>query len=86
MNLELDNRKKAVEKQIKVNIQKNEDGTAKATVTTTTQENGETIVKEEVFEGTLEEVKAQIDAYDKGTTVKVIEKRIVKEIEEEVSE
>ncbi len=48
---------KQIEKKVKVNIQKNDDGTAKAVVTTTSTENGETVTKDEVFEGTEEEVK-----------------------------
>ena len=40
----------------------NEDGTVKAVVTTSSNENGEATTKEEIFTGTEEEVKAKIDA------------------------
>jgi K(+)-stimulated pyrophosphate-energized sodium pump len=54
----------AVKKIIKMNIDKNDDGTAKATVTTTTTENGEEVTKDEIFEGTLEEVKKKLNAFE----------------------
>ncbi len=54
----------AATKIVKMNIDKNDDGTAKATVTTTTTENGESITKDEVFEGTLEEVKKKLNAFE----------------------
>ena len=44
----------AATKIVKMNIDKNDDGTAKATVTTTTTENGKEVTKDEIFEGTLE--------------------------------
>ena len=50
--------KEMVEKNVKVEIIKTEDGKAKATVTTS--ENGKE--NTEVFEGSLEEVKAQVEA------------------------
>jgi K(+)-stimulated pyrophosphate-energized sodium pump len=74
------------EKIVKVNIEKNDDGTAKATVTTTTTKNGETTTEDKVYEGTLEEVKAQLDALeDVGVKVKG-KKKIIKKIVEEVEE
>ena len=54
----------AATKIVKMNIDKNDDGTAKATVTTTTTENGESITKDEVFEGTLVEVKKKLNAFE----------------------
>ncbi len=54
---------KEMEKEVKVDVQNNDDGTAKAVVTTTTTENGEKVTKEEVFEGTMEEVEAKLEAY-----------------------
>jgi K(+)-stimulated pyrophosphate-energized sodium pump len=54
----------AVKKIVKMNIDKNDDGTAKATVTTTTTENGEEVTKDEIFEGTLEEVKKKLNAFE----------------------
>ena len=44
----------AATKIVKMNIDKNDDGTAKAIVTTTTTENGKEVTKDEIFEGTLE--------------------------------
>ena len=49
---------------VKMNIDKNDDGTAKATVTTTTTENGKEVTKDEVFEGTLEEVEKKLNAFE----------------------
>lgn len=56
--------KNNVENSVKVNIEKNEDGTAKATITTTIIENGEKTTEEKTFEGTLEEVKKKIKEYE----------------------
>ncbi|MGG6229343.1 sodium-translocating pyrophosphatase [Tenacibaculum sp. SDUM215027] len=49
---------------VKVNIEKNDDGTAKATITTTIIKNGEEKTEEKTFEGTLEEVENKIKAYE----------------------
>lgn len=70
------------QKEVKVNIEKNDDGTAKATVITSTTENGQESTQEEVFEGTLEEVRAKIDAYNEKSNDSKI---IIKEIEEEIN-
>ncbi len=64
-----------IEQSVKVEMTKNDDGTVKAVVTTTTTENGETVFKEEIFEGTEAEVKAKVEA-----------KKVIKEIIEEVEE
>jgi K(+)-stimulated pyrophosphate-energized sodium pump len=53
----------AATKIIKMNIDKNDDGTAKAIVTTTTTENGKEVTKDEIFEGTLEEVEKKLNAF-----------------------
>ena len=53
-----------VKKIVKVNIDKNDDGTAKATITTTTTENGQEVTEDEIFEGTLEEVKEQLNSFE----------------------
>ena len=53
----------AATKIVKMNIDKNDDGTAKATVTTTTTENGKEVTKDEIFEGTLEEVEKKLNAF-----------------------
>lgn len=75
------------EKIVKVNIEKNDDGTAKATVTTTTTKDGETTTEDKVYEGTLEEVKAQLDALEDVETKvegkKKMIKKVIKEVEEE---
>ncbi|MBT8393551.1 MAG: sodium-translocating pyrophosphatase, partial [Bacteroidia bacterium] len=74
---------KEIKKEVKVNIEKNDDGTAKAVITTTTTENGEETVKEEVFEGTMEEVEAKLEAYKgEGDDVKIKTKKIIEEVEE----
>ncbi|MDE0534820.1 sodium-translocating pyrophosphatase [Tenacibaculum sp. L6] len=49
---------------VKVNIEKNDDGTAKATITTTIIKNGEETTEEKIFEGTLEEVEQKIKEYE----------------------
>jgi len=74
----------SVQKEVRVEMKKNDDGTVNAIVTTTTTENGEKSVTEEVFAGTEEEVKAKIEAY-KGdaSDVKIKVKRIIEEVVEE---
>jgi K(+)-stimulated pyrophosphate-energized sodium pump len=73
-------------REIKVDIQDNEDGTAKAIVTSITTENGETKTEEQVFEGTMEEIKARINAL-KDVEVKVVgEKKVIEKEIEEVNE
>ncbi len=79
---------KELEKEVKVNLQKNDDGTVKAIVTTTTTSDGEETVDEQVFEGTEEEVKAKINALEdvevnieKG---KKVIKKVIKDVEEVV--
>ncbi|MBT8304034.1 MAG: hypothetical protein KJP09_06155, partial [Bacteroidia bacterium] len=74
------------QKQVEVKMEANEDGTAKATVTTTTTENGEVKVDEQLIEGTIEEVKAKVEAL-KDVDAKVnVKKKEVKIIEEKVME
>ncbi len=63
----------------------NEDGTVKAVVTTSSNENGEATTKEEIFTGTEEEVKAKIDAL-KETIGNLKGKKVVKKIIKEVEE
>ena len=76
---------KEMGKEVKVEMTKNDDGSVKAVVTTTTTENGEAVTKDEIFEGTEAEVKAKLDAL-KDVNVKVEGKKVVKEIIEEVEE
>ena len=74
----------AVQKEVRVEMKKGDDGVVNATVTTTTTENGEQSVTEEKFTGTEEEVKAKVEA-NKGSAsdVKINVKKVVKEIVEE---
>jgi K(+)-stimulated pyrophosphate-energized sodium pump len=70
---------KEVEKYVDVKIETNDNGSAVGTMTTTTIENGEKVVSEQVFKGSLEEVKAEIEAR-KNAKVKV-EKVVEKEVQ-----
>lgn len=76
----------SVEKRVEVKMTKNEDGTTKANVVTTTVTNGgEEVVEEKVFEGTEEEVKAQLDKMNETSEeVEVKIKKVIKEVKEEV--
>ena len=49
-----------ISKEVQVMMSTNEDGSIKAVVTTTTSEDGTATTDEKVFEGTEEEVKAEI--------------------------
>ncbi len=74
-----------VQKEVSVEMKKNDDGTVNTTVTTTTTENGEKSVTEEVFAGTEEEVKAKVEVY-KGdaSDVRIKVKKVIEEVVEEV--
>lgn len=76
----------SVEKRVEVKMTKSEDGTTKANVVTTTVTNGgEEVVEEKVFEGTEEEVKAQLDKMSETSEdVEVKVKKVIKEVKEEV--
>ncbi|WP_299097740.1 sodium-translocating pyrophosphatase [Winogradskyella sp.] len=76
----------SVEKRVEVKMTKNEDGTTKANVVTTTVTNGgDEVVEEKVFEGTEEEVKAQLDKMNETSEeVEVKIKKVIKEVKEEV--
>ena len=72
----------AVEKKVKVKMTNNEDGTVKAVVITTSNENGKTVTKEEIFEGTKEEVEKKIEAFEKDLeNVKIKIKKEVKKMQ-----
>ena len=59
----------------------NNDVSAKAIVTTTTTENGKQAVKEEVIEGTEEEVEKQLDSYKSDLKQRAVEeKKIIKKV------
>ena len=51
-----------ISKEVKIETNKNDDGTVKAVVTTVTTENGEASTAYVTFEGTESEVKANIEA------------------------
>ena len=74
----------SVQKEVRVEMKKNDDGTVNATVTTTTTENGEKSVTEEVFAGTEEEVMAKVEAY-KGdaSDVNIKVKKVIEKVVEE---
>ncbi|MGB5668787.1 MAG: sodium-translocating pyrophosphatase [Maribacter sp.] len=75
---------KEMHKEVRIEMVKNDDGTTKATVTTTTTENGKEIVKEEIFEGTEDEVKAKIEVYnDKSSGVNIKVKKVIEKVVEE---
>ncbi|MCC1483856.1 sodium-translocating pyrophosphatase [Winogradskyella immobilis] len=63
--MEFSDEAKSIEKRVEVKMTKEEDGLAKAIFTTTITKNGEDTVTEKVFEGTEEEVKAKIEAFEK---------------------
>jgi K(+)-stimulated pyrophosphate-energized sodium pump len=72
-----------VEKRVEVEMIAGEGDAAKAIITTTTTESGETVVNEEIIEGTMEEVKAKVDALkDVDVKVKNGKKEIIIEVEE----
>ena len=67
-------------KEIKVTMESNDAGIFMATVTTVINNNGEESVSEQVFEGTEEEVKADIDALkDKKIKAKVLVEKVLDE-------
>jgi len=73
-------------KEVKVDMQKNEDGTVKATVTTTITKDGETTTEDTIFEGTEEEVKAQIDALENVDVKFEGKKKVIEKVTEKVEE
>ncbi|MBT8286281.1 MAG: sodium-translocating pyrophosphatase [Flavobacteriaceae bacterium] len=80
----VDKIEQSMQKEVKVSMEENEDGTVTAKVVTTTTKNGEENVDEKTFSGTVEEVEAQIEAMnmkEDGAKVK-IKKIVEKEVEE----
>jgi len=80
----MENVEQSMQKEVKVSMEKNEDGTVTAKVVTTTTKDGEENVDEKSFSGTMEEVEAQIEAMnikEDGAKVK-IKKIVEKEVEE----
>ena len=79
--------KTEISKEVKVDMNANQDGTFKATVTTTTNENGVAAVDEKVFEGTEEEVRAEIEKLkDVEVNIETKGKEVINEVIEEVEE
>jgi len=70
-----------IKKEVKVELTSNDDETAKAVVTISTTQNGETVTDYEVIEGSMEEVKAKVESLE-GVDVKVDTKTIIEEVEE----
>jgi len=54
----------AVKKIVKMDVTKNEDGTAKVVISTSITEDGETLITDQIFEGTTEEVEQKIKAFE----------------------
>ncbi|MBT8325685.1 MAG: sodium/proton-translocating pyrophosphatase, partial [Winogradskyella sp.] len=73
-------------KEVSVDIkaESNEDGTVKAVVTKTTTENGETVVTEDIIEGSEKEVNEKLEAYKASTSGSEDSKTVVKEVIKEV--
>ncbi|MCE2614156.1 sodium-translocating pyrophosphatase [Flavobacteriaceae bacterium D16] len=73
-----------VKKEVMVEMKALGEGQFKAVVTTTTENNGEEVTEEKVFEGTMEEVKAKIDAYNQiDENVKIKVEKVIEEVEVE---
>lgn len=73
-----------VKKEVRVKMESKADDMAVATVTTTTTKAGKTSTEEQVFKGTMEEVKTKIDELNsEGTDVDVKVKKVIKEVVEE---
>ncbi|NQV78855.1 MAG: sodium-translocating pyrophosphatase, partial [Lutibacter sp.] len=71
---------KEIFKEVKVEMTKSDDGTVKATVTTTISENGEVLTDVKIIEGTEEEVKAELSIYKSRDVNVKVEKMIVEEV------
>ncbi len=65
--------------EVQIQVTLNEDGTAKATVTSTKTVDGETTIEEQLFEGSPEEVKEAVEAYKKVNAKVMIEKHVTKD-------
>ena len=65
-------------KQVEVKMEAGEDGNTKAIVTTTTTKDGKATTEEKIFEGTMEEVKAKVEAMkDVDAKVDIKKKKIM---------
>ena len=65
-------------KEVKVEMTKNDDGTVKANVVTTITKNGQSVTDEQIFEGTEDEVKIQLES------LKDIKVKLEEELKEKV--
>ncbi len=73
-----------VKKEVHVEMKKNDDGLVKAVVTITTMENGTENIRELIFEGSEEEVNAQIESLNEtDNNAKIRIEKVVKEVTEE---
>ncbi|MCX2719119.1 sodium-translocating pyrophosphatase [Lentiprolixibacter aurantiacus] len=73
-----------MKKEVMVEMKDLGEGQFKAVVTTTTENNGKVVTDEQIFEGTREEVKAKIAAFNEmDEMVKVKIEKVVEEVEEE---
>lgn len=71
-----------IKKEIGVNMERQSEDLVMAVVTTTTTQNGKTEISEQVFEGSMDEVKARVDALQTGEhDVKLTVKKEVKKVE-----
>jgi K(+)-stimulated pyrophosphate-energized sodium pump len=81
-----DNTAYQVRKEIRVNMEGLPGDVVRAAVTTTTTEDGKISTKEQVFEGTREEIEAKIEALNENTDAGVEVKKINTEVDVEVIE
>ncbi len=73
------------EKEVKVEMTKSEDGILEAVITTTHTENGETVTKEELFEGSRAELDAKLKTISDAVEVHLdTDKKVIKKVIEEV--
>ncbi|WP_297791938.1 sodium-translocating pyrophosphatase [uncultured Eudoraea sp.] len=73
-----------VKKEVRVEMKNSDSGLVKAVVTITTSENGTENTKELVFEGSEDEVKAQIEALNNDNdNAKIQIEKVIKEVSEE---
>jgi len=74
-------------KEVRVEMNAEDTNNAKAVVTTTTTKNGIAQVNEQVIEGTVEDVKAEVEALkDVDAEVNITKEKIIKEVEQVVKE
>ena len=80
----VENSNTEVKKEVQVEMKKNDEGLVKAVVTITTVENGTDNTRELIFEGSEEEVSAQIESlHETDNNAKIRIEKVVKEVTEE---